>query len=90
MNVLTKEEFEFCNKYMEIIDKIVRTSSCAFIPKEYIDTLKEINKKYHYTQCITCNSSIFLATNSLYKDYFASKSKHTKKGGKTNDKKGKE
>lgn len=88
MNVLTKEEVGFCKTYDEVIRKIVRTSSCSFIPKEYMDTLKEINKKYHYTQCITCNSSIFSATNSLYRDLAYTRA--SKKGGKTNDKKGKE
>lgn len=73
MNILTKEQIKFCKDYIKTIEQIVVTSSCSSIPPEYLEGLKEINKKYSYTQCVTCNSSIFLATNSLYKDYLFTK-----------------
>lgn len=75
---LNREEMKFVKTHQDIVSKIVITSSCSNIPSAYITGLKEINKKYGYTQCVTCNSSIFMATNSLYKDYLYSISQKNK------------
>lgn len=75
MNTLEKNEIKFCKEYLNIIEQIVKTSACSSISPKYIEGLREINKKYNYTQCITCNSSIYLATTRLYNDYLFSKEK---------------
>ena len=77
MNKLTKEQYEFCNTHLKTIEQIVVTSACSNIPPDYLDGLRAINKEYKYTQCVTCNSSIFLATNRLYKDYLFTKEQIT-------------
>ena len=73
MHLLTNNEMGFAEKYIKIIEQIVVTSACYCLPPMYIEGLKKINVERHYTQCVTCNSSIFLATNLLYKDYIYSK-----------------
>lgn len=73
MHLLTNNEMAFAEKYIKTIEQIVVTSACSCIPPMYMDGLKKINTERHYTQCVTCNSSIFLATNLLYKDYIYSK-----------------
>lgn len=78
MNILTNDEYGFAELNLKTIKSIVVTSSCSSISPDYISGLKEINKKYKYTQCITCNSSIFLATNKLYKDYIYTKEEKEK------------
>lgn len=86
MNKLIKEEFEFAKTHLKTIEKIVISSACSCIPPDYLEGLREINKKYHYTTCITCNSSIFMATNRLYKDYIYTK-EQIKEGDKQNENK---
>lgn len=78
MNLLNKEEMKFCKEHLKTIEQIVVTSACSNIPPTYVEGLREINKKYKFTQCVTCNSSIFLATNSLYKDYIFTKEEFKK------------
>lgn len=73
MNRLTKDEMKFCKEHLKMVEQIVVTAACYNIAPNYLEGLKEINKKYSYTQCVTCNSSIFLATNRLYKDYLFTK-----------------
>lgn len=73
MHLLTNNEMAFAEKYIKTIEQIVVTSACSCLPPDYISGLKNINAERHYTQCVTCNSSIFLATNLLYKDYIYSK-----------------
>ena len=73
MHLLTNNEMAFATEYIKTIEQIVVTSACSCIPPMYMEGLKKINAERHYTQCVTCNSSIFLATNLLYKDYIYSK-----------------
>lgn len=84
MNKLIKEEFEFVKTHLKTIEQIVISSSCSNIPPIYLEGLRTINKKYGYTQCVTCNSSIFLATNRLYKDFIYTR-EQLKEGKKENE-----
>lgn len=91
MNLLTEEEMKFCTENIDVIEKIVISSACSCIPPDYLEGLREINKKYHYTSCITCNSSIFISTNRLYKDFLYSKEEYLKinlKNSSENERKG--
>lgn len=63
---LTEEEFQFCLKHKDLIVKIVRTASAAYISPDYREGLIEIGKKYKIMGCTVCNTALYLGTQRLY------------------------
>ena len=59
--MITKEEYEFGEKYYSTIRMIITNHSCSNIPIEYIEFLKTKG----YTTC-SCNSGIFNGTSKFY------------------------
>lgn len=81
---LLENEMEFADKFISVIEQIVKTSSCSSIPTEFREGLLNLAIKYKWSNC-KCNSAIYMATIRLYDNYIYTK--ELNKDGKNNKKK---
>ena len=69
---LLNNEMEFADKFLSVIEQIVKTSSCSSIPTEFREGLLNLAIKYKWSNC-RCNSAIYMATIRLYDNYIYTK-----------------
>lgn len=69
---LLENEMEFADKFLSVIEQIVKTSSCSSIPTEFREGLLNLAIKYKWSNC-KCNSAIYMATIRLYDNYIYTK-----------------
>ena len=69
---LLNDEMEFADKFLSVIEQIVKTSSCSSIPTEFREGLLNLAIKYKWSNC-RCNSAIYMATIRLYDNYIYTK-----------------
>lgn len=69
---LLNDEMEFADKFISVIEQIVKTSSCSSIPTEFREGLLNLAVKYKWSNC-RCNSAIYMATIRLYDNYIYTK-----------------
>lgn len=69
---LLENEMEFADKFISVIEQIVKTSSCSSIPTEFREGLLNLAIKYKWSNC-KCNSAIYMATIRLYDNYIYTK-----------------
>lgn len=69
---LLENEMEFADKFISVIEQIVKTSSCSSIPTEFREGLFNLAIKYKWSNC-RCNSAIYMATIRLYDSYIYTK-----------------
>ena len=69
---LLNDEIEFADKFLSVIEQIVKTSSCSSIPTEFREGLLNLAIKYKWSNC-RCNSAIYMATIRLYDNYIYTK-----------------
>lgn len=69
---LLENEMEFADKFISVIEQIVKTSSCSSIPTEFREGLLNLAVKYKWSNC-KCNSAIYMATIRLYDNYIYTK-----------------
>lgn len=69
---LLENEMEFADKFISVIEQIVKTSSCSSIPTEFREGLLNLAVKYKWSNC-RCNSAIYMATIKLYDNYIYTK-----------------
>ena len=69
---LLDNEMEFADKFISVIEQIVKTSSCSSIPTEFREGLLNLAVKYKWSNC-RCNSAIYMATIRLYDNYIYTK-----------------
>ena len=69
---LLENEMEFADKFLSVIEQIVKTSSCSSIPTEFREGLLNLAVKYKWSNC-RCNSAIYMATIRLYDNYIYTK-----------------
>lgn len=69
---LLENEMEFADKFLSVIEQIVKTSSCSSIPTEFREGLLNLAVKYKWSNC-KCNSAIYMATIRLYDNYIYTK-----------------
>ena len=69
---LLNNEMEFADKFLSVIEQIVKTSSCSSIPIEFREGLLNLAIKYKWSNC-RCNSAIYMATIRLYDSYIYTK-----------------
>lgn len=69
---LLENEMEFADKFLSVIEQIVKTSSCSSIPTEFREGLLNLAIKYKWSNC-RCNSAIYMATIRLYDNYIYTK-----------------
>ena len=69
---LLENEMEFADKFLSVIEQIVKTSSCSSIPTEFREGLLNLAIKYKWSNC-RCNSAIYMATIRLYDSYIYTK-----------------
>lgn len=69
---LLENEMEFADKFISVIEQIVKTSSCSSIPTEFREGLLNLAIKYKWSNC-RCNSAIYMATIRLYDNYIYTK-----------------
>lgn len=69
---LLNNEMEFADKFLSVIEQIVKTSSCSSIPTEFREGLLNLAIKYKWSNC-RCNSAIYIATIRLYDNYIYTK-----------------
>ena len=69
---LLNDEMEFADKFLSVIEQIVKTSSCSSIPTEFREGLLNLAIKYKWSNC-RCNSAIYMATIRLYDSYIYTK-----------------
>ena len=69
---LLENEMEFADKFISVIEQIVKTSSCSCIPTEFREGLLNLAIKYKWSNC-RCNSAIYMATIRLYDNYIYTK-----------------
>ena len=69
---LLNDEMEFADKFISVIEQIVKTSSCSSIPTEFREGLLNLAIKYKWSNC-RCNSAIYMATIRLYDNYIYTK-----------------
>ena len=69
---LLENEMEFADKFISVIEQIVKTSSCSSIPTEFREGLLNLAIKYKWSNC-RCNSAIYMATCRLYDNYIYTK-----------------
>ena len=69
---LLENEMEFADKFISVIEQIVKTSSCSSIPTEFREGLLNLAIKYKWSNC-RCNSAIYMATIRLYDSYIYTK-----------------
>ena len=69
---LLENEMEFADKFISVIEQIVKTSSCSSIPTEFREGLLNLAVKYKWSNC-RCNSAIYMATIRLYDNYIYTK-----------------
>ena len=69
---LLNNEMEFADKFLSVIEQIVKTSSCSSIPTEFREGLFNLAIKYKWSNC-RCNSAIYMATIRLYDNYIYTK-----------------
>ena len=82
---LLNDEMEFADKFLSVIEQIVKTSSCSSIPTEFREGLLNLAIKYKWSNC-RCNSAIYMATIRLYDNYIYTK--ELNKDVKKKDRKG--
>lgn len=87
---LLENEMEFADKFISVIEQIVKTSSCSSIPTEFREGLLNLAIKYKWSNC-KCNSAIYMATIRLYDNYIYTKelNKDVNKKKKSNSRTGK-
>lgn len=80
MVILENNEMEFATKHLQVVEQIVKTSSCSSIPTDFREGLLDMAIKYKWSNC-RCNSAIYIATCRLYDNYLYTKqnSKDVKK-----------
>lgn len=69
---LLENEMKFADKFISVIEQIVKTSSCSSIPNEFREGLLNLAIKYKWSNC-RCNSAIYMATIRLYDNYIYTK-----------------
>lgn len=69
---LLEDEMKFADKFISVIEQIVKTSSCSSIPTEFREGLLNLAIKYKWSNC-RCNSAIYMATIRLYDNYIYTK-----------------
>ena len=69
---LLEDEMKFADKFISVIEQIVKTSSCSSIPTEFREGLLNLAVKYKWSNC-RCNSAIYMATIRLYDNYIYTK-----------------
>ena len=69
---LLENEMEFADKFISVIEQIVKTSSCSSSPTEFREGLLNLAIKYKWSNC-RCNSAIYMATIRLYDNYIYTK-----------------
>ena len=69
---LLNDEMKFADKFISVIEQIVKTSSCSSIPAEFREGLLNLAIKYKWSNC-RCNSAIYMATIRLYDNYIYTK-----------------
>lgn len=69
---LLEDEMKFADKFISVIEQIVKTSSCSSIPTEFREGLLNLAVKYKWSNC-KCNSAIYMATIRLYDNYIYTK-----------------
>lgn len=90
--MLTKEQFEQLNKYIDTIKLIVTNKAMSNVSIEYRDTINRIGKQLGYNYCPTCSAGLYNLTAALYNKYIEYKNEcsikktDTRKGTRSNKK----
>ena len=69
---LLNNEIEFADKFLSVIEQIVKTSSCSSIPTEFREGLLNLAIKYKWSNMSTIrNIMVFINySNNLYRRFY--------------------